>query len=188
SSDVCSSDLSLLQTTPNLFTSNNYELLYSQLSTGQQQTLSVFKEFHDRLFPVIKNTIQKNKSNNITKSPVGYLLSTDGEVSDNVVSALIIAGYSWLAQDGVNSLYNTDGGTTRTFCLDKHEVVPSHLSNSLSPAGTLYSSTRVTMANEAMHLLGLTKRTDGQMNNYEGLVTTLGAVIVDAMEVTNYLT
>ena len=39
-----------------------------------------------------------------------------------------------------------------------------------------------------MHLLSLTKRTDGQMNNYEGLVTTLGAVIVDAMEVTNYLT
>lgn len=133
------------------------------------------------------STDPKRKRFNSKGDPSGYLIQIDENgdryLNENLVSALAMTAYNWIATQGRSTLSNTEEDIKRILGWNDEDPISNATFQKFRDVGTLRNSLAETLGAQAFNLLGLQTNPDSQIDGdiQAKMEMALGEMIISTL-------
>jgi hypothetical protein len=184
-----------------------YQALYDVMNPSQQYSLTMLKNFHDQMFPLIRNVLGFANKTGLPfrdANPAEYLYSKELQaiydaaedksniplrvrhaktqfIEDNLVSAMVLSAYSWIGEGSSKTLENYYDSVQKILGYKKDEVLPKGAMEEFRYVGLVTTSLIESLGKDAMKIMGLTKLATTEEGLTNKMPMALGTYIHLAM-------
>jgi hypothetical protein len=184
-----------------------YQALYDVMNPSQQYSLTMLKNFHDQMFPLIRNILGFANKTGLPfrdANPAEYLYSKELQaiydaaedksniplrvrhaktqfIEDNLVSAMVLSAYSWIGEGSSKTLENYYDNVQKILGYKKDEVLPKGAMEEFRYVGLVTTSLIESLGKDAMKIMGLTKLATTEEGLTNKMPMALGTYIHLAM-------
>lgn len=181
---------SLLNVLPNFFTNTSTSekvkaVLGRDMTENENSALTHMTTLHTAFTKSLAEYIKPTKFK--YKSPLHYLMEEDGQLDSNVVGAISIASYDWLANSAEQELIKTDEEIREFFGLDSDKEIDPNLGILLLNAGKSRTDMIEQLGTKAYSLLGIQATKQAPYGFEEKLISNLGTAALAALEDAGFL-
>jgi len=172
------------ETIPALITFNE---LFAKTLIGTPESPGILKLLHQDF--IYKNNLDgsfiEGADNNTSGDPSGYLIQVDNEgvkfLNPNIVSALAMTAYNWIATQGSSSLFNDKDAINRINGFQKDNYPGQLAFDTLTYAGLPKTALAESLGKRAFKLLGLKLKKGANGDIQARIELALGEAIISTM-------
>lgn len=155
------------------------------LTPKQQQVMKDFTKFVQYFNPKLDNIVG-TKQEDYRYQDFNQFLLEDGQLPENVKTAIATAMFTWLAENGSKTL-NTEKDVAGLLLMNNIESVPSNVFSQLTAVGDHQSVVVASLGQKALQALGLKVTRDVDPARKAKLEAGLGTLAAIAMTRAGYL-
>ena len=155
------------------------------LNPKQQQVMKDFSKFVQFFNPKLENIVG-SKQEDFRFQDFNQFLLEDGQLPENVKTAISTAMFTWLAENGSKTL-NTEKDVAGLLLMNNIESVPSNVFSQLTAVGDHQSVVIASLGQKALQALGMKVTKDVDSARKAKLEAGLGTLAAIAMTRAGYL-
>lgn len=156
-----------------------------ELNDKQKQVMKDFSKFVQYFIPKLENIIG-DKQEDFRFQDFNQFLLEDGQLPENVKTAVATAMFTWLSENG-NKTLNTEKDIANLLLLNNIDTVPTNVFNEFTAVGDHQQLVVSSLGQKAMQALGLKTVSDVDSARKAKLESGLGSIAMVAMVNAGYL-
>ena len=161
-------------------------ILGEPMTPEQRNQLDDFQEFKNSFVRYLKSSFAvQNKASDMK----AYLYDSNGELDDNLVTALALSAYSWFIANG-NKELNTFDDVKKLLAMDKDSdaILPARIYRDYKYMGNLSMFVASDLGKTAVAALGIDETADAKRFSKAELEMSLGNWVLSALQNTGMVT
>lgn len=151
------------------------DFLSFDADSEQVKAVQHFIKFAKKHKSVIEKNIARNANEFSYQDMVEFMKGEDGSITENVSTAIALAAYTWLAENGGQPNYNDDEAIRDMFGMGDFDKVSNDLRQAVIKAGTNERNVIASLGQRAVQSLGLGLTKDAPINLKANLESSIGA-------------
>lgn len=165
------------------------DFLPSESGTGRQkEVFQVFLAFHDKMAPIMRASLENStKTEEFKFKDPALFLAEDGKVSDNDVTAMVAAAFTYLAENAEYMNNMNPKEVKRTLGMRKEDALPSEFYAQLRGIGTRSAFVSQDIGKRAASAAGLKAVSGAPANTQTAMELSLGNHIIAVLTSEEYL-
>lgn len=153
----------------------------------QKAQLRHFIQFNESFTPVLRSLKNGAKSLGKQTNLVDFLRDEQGQFSENILTAMSLAAYSYLIQNG-SKTYNTEDDIRKILRLEKDDPIPLEATALLQTVGAELPYAAKDTGKAISQALGLRVRKDSDPTLQDRLDTSFGFLVLAALHQSGWMT
>lgn len=149
---------------------------------GATDVMNNFVEFHDRIVTAVDSIFDPDKKEELKYLDlVQYFVDDNGQLPNNVKTAVAVGAYNWLVANGKGAEVNTADDIRNMFGMGESEHVSNNLFDLIGSAGTTASSVKDSAGKAAVSTLNLNVKPTATINTQANLGNSFGNLIFGSL-------
>lgn len=154
----------------------------SDTGVSQRGLLRAFAGFAKKFNAAVSSNAKPKSKNFRHEDMLNFFRDENGQIPENVLTALSFSGYTWVMENGGMPLLKTKDGVKTMLGLNSNDFLEQEHYNDLKDMGELRSNVIQDLGRKAVGALGLRINPDAPQNHKAQLETQLGSHVLASME------